>query len=100
MYPGRIATTTMLQLAAWETIAASWPLTPDPAPDSTDPVPCERCVYGTGLHRDHPHERCACGTGVIRTHDGQGAAYETTEAERLALVVAHLRAAHPRLDPN
>lgn len=68
------------QLAAWQQIAGVWPLWLDAA---------------------EGHMRCAgCGQSVVRLADDSNRAFAYTAADWLALLVAHLRQAHPDMDPG
>lgn len=66
------------QLAAWEEIARGWALYNDDI--------CQRCV--------------SCHVAVWRLVDDTGNAYQYSEEQHLALIVAHLRQAHLELDPD
>ena len=74
---GQVTPAAAAELAAWEALAADWPVYQE--------GPCARCA--------------SCHMCVIRTHDGQGTAYAYSDANRLALAVAHLRQAHQNLAP-
>ena len=75
---GGIAPIAQAQLAAWQALAADWATYPD--------GPCRRCA--------------SCGQAVYRIKDDHGSAYQYRDGEILALAVAHLRQAHPDLDPD
>ena len=83
---GGLAPRARSQLAAWEEIAAGWPLYGDrgPAPGALSRV--ELCRL--------------CDRGVILIRDEQYRPYEYTDEQRLALIVLHLRNHHPDLDPD
>lgn len=70
------------QLAAWEGIARRWPTALD----------------------DHIHPwvwRCqSCERGIFLATDAAGNKYRYTPADRMALIVRHLRANHEDLDPD
>ena len=69
------------QLAAWQALAARWPLELD-----SDGYPwIWRCPD--------------CGIGVMLDTDTRGVPYRWTEADRLSAVVLHLRTRHATLDP-
>lgn len=74
----QIASLGLRQLAAWEKIAKDWPV-------YTSAFGFIRCAH--------------CDLTVWRTEDDSGQAYTYTDAEILALRVAHLRNHHPTLDP-
>lgn len=68
------------QLAAWQAIAQTWPLT---------------------LDAQEGHLRCAhCQQSVARLADDQGRPYSYRPAEWLGMLVAHMRQAHPGADPD
>ena len=72
----RIAPLAEAQLAAWQVIAADWPVT-------------------------GPSGLCGvCGKGVILRADAQGRPYRYTPEQVLAHIVLHLRSHHPDLDPD
>lgn len=72
------------QLAAWEDIARGWA--------TLQIFDCDAGAW---------NERCAsCLAGLWRHADEHGTAYEYADAEKLALIVAHLRVAHLDLDPD
>ncbi len=82
MFPrsGQLAGVAEAQLAAWQEIAEAWPLYLDNA---------------------EGHMRCnACGQSVVRMRDDQGRAFAYTADNWLVLKVAHLRQAHPDMDPG
>lgn len=81
MFPsGGIAPVAAAQLAAWEKIARDWELVTMPGQE---------------------HARChKCGQSVIRLYDDGKRVYQYTPESKLALTVAHLRQAHPELDPD
>ena len=76
--PAKLSYLATEQLAAWEKLAANWPLYVD--------GPCGRCA--------------SCHVNVIRLVDEQGISYVYTDEQLLALKVAHLRQAHMDLDPD
>ncbi len=76
--PGGLGALARQQLAAWQQLAAGWPLVQD--------GPCLRCAR--------------CQVNVIRTHDNRGLSYRYEQDQVLALTVAHLRACHEDLNPE
>ena len=82
---GQVAPLALRQLAAWEEIAKDW-ATFDGADAEFPNVVVERCA--------------SCFGGIYRKTDDLGKTYAYTDAEVLALVVAHLRLAHADLDPD
>jgi hypothetical protein len=78
------------QLAAWQEIAQDWPTVSvcdvEDKTDDGEGVWVERCV--------------SCFGGIYRVTDPHGHPYPYSDADRLALVVAHLRQAHLGLDPD
>jgi hypothetical protein len=73
---GEIADVALNQLAEWEAIARPWPM--------------ERHI-----HNDRPSWCCAvCDKTIYFVNDPRGEIYVYTDAEILALKVAHIRQAH------
>ncbi len=81
MFPSAgLAPLAQAQLAAWQDLAQTWPLTLDAA---------------------EGHIRCGrCQQSVARLADDLGKAYSYWVRDWLAMVVAHLRQAHPEADPD
>ena len=77
------------QLAAWQAIAAAWPL-----------VSARRAAAPGGPELVRVTECGRCGRGVMLQTDQAGREYRYTQAERLAHVVLHLRSCHEDLDPD
>jgi hypothetical protein len=76
--PRTIDSLALRQLAAWENIARK-------APVYTSQRGFVRCAW--------------CDLTVWRKEDDKGQPYQITDADILALRVAHLRNHHPNLDP-
>ncbi len=78
--PAGLGALARVQLAAWQQIASAWPLYLDAAEGHM------RC--------------CACTQSVARLTDDAHKAFSYTAGDWLALLVAHLRQAHPDMDPD
>ena len=81
--PPKVGALARMQLAAWETIADGWPV-------SLDSRAGEQAVWRCGN----------CGNGVALATDSTGTAYQYTAIQWQAMIVLHLRNAHPALDPD
>jgi hypothetical protein len=78
------------QLAAWQAIAADWPVSHD-AQHGRD----------TAMSAHNRAWRCGdCQKGVALAYDDSGRRYQYTDEQWLALIVLHLRNHHPDLDPG
>lgn len=75
------------QLAAWEDIARTWPVSFD-------------AQYTDAMRRDRAYRCADCRKGVALALDLAGRRYQYTDEQWLALVVLHLRNHHPDLDPD
>jgi hypothetical protein len=72
------------QLAAWEDLARSW--------STFQEYDVDAAAWNA---------RCAsCFGGIYRVTDRHGRAYPYSEADKLVLVVTHLRQCHASLDPD
>lgn len=74
------------QLAGWQDIARGWATIEVIDVDFSPAVRNQRCA--------------SCLGGIYRVTDPHGKPYPYTDADLLALVVAHLRQAHMDLDPD
>ena len=70
--PGEVHPMALHLLEMWQEIAKKWPV-----------------VYRNGYMRCRP-----CQQAIMRTLDDKGQEYQTSEAEELALRVAHIRQRH------
>ena len=66
------------QLAAWERLAETWPVT-----EAGRRLECDQC-HGS----------------ILLVTDRHGIAYQYSPTDYLALIVLHLRNHHPHLDPD
>jgi hypothetical protein len=79
--PRGIAPLALRQLAAWEELAATWPL--------------------VSVQRDGRQVMICpeCGIGIWLATDPRGGTYRYTDEEKQAHIVLHLRTRHPDMEP-
>lgn len=78
--PGRLGAVARQQLAAWQQVAADWPVR-----------------VGGGASHLHCGD---CGGPVLAIADGTATAYHLTPQQIMDATVMHLRARHEDLDPD
>jgi len=88
MHDRQMSHVALSQLAAWQEIAAAWPL----VSAGREVVPGGPVIQVAECDR--------CGRGVLLQTDQAGREYSYTQAEWLAYVVLHLRTCHQDLDPD